>query len=169
MNFCMDANTFIDAWHQTYKPAVFPTLYQQMEEKLPDNIIIIKSIYDEIELVSGITSDQKLRDEHPVRFWLQKILSIPETPLDKQVRNKSSTLMIRYETAPSETSRGASKQDIDLISYASIHDKTVVTQEAEQKQKPRKKSNYKIPLICEIEQVRCINFITFLEELNIEV
>lgn len=169
MNFCMDANTFIEAWHRTYKHKVFPALYRQMKKKLPDNIIIIKSIYDEIEPVSGAISDQKLRDEHPVRFWLQKTLSIPETPLNEKVRSKSLALMNKYETAPGETSKGASKQDIDLISYASIHDKTVVTQEAEQKQKPGKKSNYKIPLICKIEKVRCINFITLLEKLKIKV
>ena len=35
------------------------------------------------------------------------------------------------------------------------------------RQKPKQKYNYKIPLICEEEKVRCIDFIEMLEELKV--
>ena len=56
-----------------------------------------------------------------------------------------------------------------LIAYAKIMDKTVVTFEGEQPQKPGKKSNYKIPLICREQNVECIDFIKMLQCLDIRV
>lgn len=47
--------------------------------------------------------------------------------------------------------------------------KTVVTFEREQTQKPAKKSNYKIPLICRDQEVCCINFVKMLQNLKIKV
>ena len=167
MIFCLDANTLITAWNVVYRPNVFPTLYLQMEKKLPGNIILIKSIYDEIEPVSVVKSDEKLQEEHPVRFWLQKTVKIPETPIDSGTRSKSLELMNEYEI--NDGPKGADNTDIQLISFALLKGHTVVTLEGRQEQKPGKKSSYKIPLICEAENVECIDFITLLEKLNIRI
>ena len=61
------------------------------------------------------------------------------------------------------------KNYIALIAYAKYESKTVVTLEAKQLQKPEKKCNYKIPLVCDEQQVECISFITMLERLGIEI
>ena len=53
MSYCVDANIFLTAWHVTYPKTIFPTLYREMEEKMPDHIILIKPVFDEIEPVSG--------------------------------------------------------------------------------------------------------------------
>lgn len=59
------------------------------------------------------------------------------------------------------------RNDITLIAYAMVTGKTVVTFEGEQPQKPGKKCNYKIPLICHEQSVECINFVAMLDRLGI--
>ena len=58
MSYCVDANVFITAWHETYRRHLFPKLYHELKSKLSDQIIIIKPIFDEIEPITG--SDTKL-------------------------------------------------------------------------------------------------------------
>lgn len=167
MSYCIDANVFITVWHVTYPREIFPTLYREMESKLPGNIILIKPVFDEIEPVSGRKEKAKLQKEHPVRLWLKEDMGINETPIDDKVRQKALELMAKYETE--EYSRGADEKDVTLIAFALLGNHTVVTLEEKQKQPPAKKSNYKIPLICQIENVECIDFVELLGQCNIEV
>ena len=167
MSYCIDANVFITVWHVTYPRKIFPTLYRAMENKLPGNLILIKPVFDEIEPVSGRKDPQKLKQEHPVRMWLKEGVAINETAIDDKVRQKALELMAKYET--DEHSKGADEKDITLIAFALLGNHTIVTLEAKQKQPPAKKSNYKIPLICQIENVECISFIELLGRCNISV
>ena len=167
MSYCIDANVFITVWHVTYPRKIFPTLYREMENKLPDNLILIKPIFDQIEPVSGRKDVQKLKQEHPVRLWLKEEMSIHETPIDDKVRQKALELTEKYET--DEYSRGVDEKDVTLVAFALLGNHTVVTLEEKQKQPPAKKSNYKIPLICQKENVSCINFIDLLGRCNIRV
>ena len=167
MSYCIDANVFITVWHVTYPRKIFPTLYQKMENILPANIILIKPVFDEIEPVSGKKDVQKLQKEHPVRMWLKEEMGINETAIDDRVRQKALELMAKYET--DEHSRGADEKDVTLIAFALLSNHTVVTLEEKQKQPPAKTSNYKIPLICQIENVECISFVELLGRCNIRV
>ena len=167
MSYCIDANVFITVWHVTYPRKIFPSLYRAMENKLLGNIILIKPVFDEIEPVSGRKETQRLKQEHPVRMWLKEDMGINETPIDDRVRQKALELMAKYET--DEHSRGADEKDVTLIAFALLSNHTVVTLEEKQKQPPAKKSNYKIPLICQEENVECINFVDLLGRCNIEV
>ncbi|MBC6414188.1 MAG: DUF4411 family protein [Chromatiales bacterium] len=179
MNYCVDANVFITVWHTTYPKDIFPSLYPEMESKLLGKIILIKPIFDEIEpilpekerkLINGQISDnekQKLLEDHPVRIWLKRDMGISETPITNEVEERTLELMEQYET--DDISRGASRQDISLIAYASLNGHTVVTLEARQASSPRKKSNYKIPLICEEQEIACIGFTEMLKQCAIQV
>ena len=42
--------------------------------------------------------------------------------------------------------------------------KKLVTEEKKQTETPKERSSYKIPLVCQEESVRCVNFIEFLQE-----
>jgi len=139
----VDANVFITTWNVTYPQSIFPTLYKEMERKLPGHIILIKPVFDEIEPVSGKKDLQKLRDQHPVRAWLKIDLGIQEASVDNSVKQKALELMNKYET--DKHAKGASETDITLIAYASLHEHTVVTIESEQKQKPAKKIKLQNP------------------------
>ena len=167
MSYCIDANVFITVWHVTYPPAIFPTLYQEMKNTLPGKIILIKPVFDEIEPVSGKKDVQTLKKEHPVRMWLKEDMGINEMAIDDKVKQKALELMAKYETE--ERSKGADEKDVTLMAFALLGNHTVVTLEAEQKQPPAKKLNYKIPLICQKENVECISFVELLGRCNIKV
>ena len=169
MSYCVDANVFMTAWYKTYSPKIFPTLYQRMQEKLGGNIILIQPVFDEIEPIDNRKKKdkEKLRETHPLRMWLEEDLRIEETPLDDTVKQKALDLMVKYET--DENGKGANEADISLIAFALLKDQTVVTLEAQQNQKPNKRSNYKIPLICQQENVECIDFVELLGRFKIVV
>ena len=182
MSYCIDANVFITAWHRDYPQHIFPKLYRELKSKLSDQIIIIKPIFDEIEPITG--GDKKLNlldketlnehekkeqrallENHPVRIWLKREMKIKETPITEEVEILALGLKRKYEV--DEKAKGASPADIKLIAFAALENHTVVTLEAYQKDVPNNKSNYKIPLICEREEVRCINFVKMLDRSNI--
>lgn len=166
--YCVDANVFITAWHSLYHVNIFPSLWKQLAASR-DEIIIIKPVYDEIEPISS--SDSKIgiiqkREKYPVRMWLEENQFV-ETPINDDVNILSLDLEKMYEIH--DTSKGAGQTDITLISFSKISKKTVVTLESEQKQKPKEKYNYKIPLICDEQGVECINFIEMLTKLFIRI
>jgi len=156
------------AWYVSYPPDVFPSLWEKIAES-KDRIILIKSIYDEIEPFSSSDkkiSNSKKKEKYPLRIWLEENGFI-ETKVKEKVNFFSLELEKKYEI--NDLSRGAGQKDITLIAYAKTTGATVVTFEAEQQQRPSKKCNYKIPLICKDENVKCINFITMLKNLGIKI
>ncbi len=166
--YCVDANIFLSAWYSGYPIHVFNSLWPRLAEA-KEEIIIIKPIFDEIEPISS--SDKKLtmqdkRDKYPLRVWLEEN-QFPEIPVNDDVNALSLELERIYEIH--DTSRGAGQVDITLIAFAKIFNKMVITLEGEQKQKPKEKFNYKIPLICDEQGVGCLNFIEMLTKLNIKI
>ncbi len=166
--YCVDANIFITAWYIHYPPRIFSPLWKQIAE-CRDDIVLIKPVFDEIEPISS--SDFKLyrdkkREKYPLRIWLEEgNFSVPN--ISVEVNAVSLALEREYET--SNESKGAGQIDITLISFAKIMRKTVVTFEVLQPQKPGKKYNFKIPLICQEQGVDCNNFITMLDQLDVRI
>ncbi|WP_424946040.1 DUF4411 family protein [Candidatus Spongiihabitans sp.] len=166
--YCVDANVFITPWCTSYPINTFPTLWKQIAQHRND-IILIKPIYDEIEPISSIDnklSQPEKKDKYPLRTWLTKN-NFPEYPINDNINLLSLSMEQEYQI--DDKSNGADQNDMLLIAYAKIMDQIVVTFEAYQKPKPNKKSNYKIPLICEEKKVNCISFIDMINALGIKV
>lgn len=166
MKYCIDANVFLTAWHTTYPPRMFPTLYRKMEPVVRDRDVIIKPIFDEIENFS-IPKAKNPETEKPVRTWLPDKVGIEAAAVNAQVEQLSLELQREYKIGPA--TKGASKQDITLIAYARLNEHTVVSLESEQPNKPQKPSKYKIPLICKEQNVECITFVDFLDGCGVQV
>ena len=166
--FCVDANIFITAWHSSYPIKIFRSLWPKLAESKGE-IVIIKPIFDEIDPISS--ADNKLtlvkkKEKYPLRMWLVENQFL-EIPVGNNIDPVSLDLEKEYEI--SDISKGAGQNDITLIAYAKTMNKTVVTFEEEQPQTPNKKCNYKIPLICSEQNVKCIDFVTMLDNLNIQI
>ncbi len=166
--YCLDANIFITAWRKSYPISSFPSLWKQISKHRRD-IILIKPIYDEIDPIpsqhQNLSSRQK-NAKYPLRMWLMQS-GFVGVPINSQVISTSFMLECRYQIT--NHSKGASQNDITLIAYAKINHKTVVTFEAIQRQTPSKKYNHKIPLICQKENVQCIDFVALLQGCGIKV
>ncbi len=152
MKFCLDANVFITAWNTHYPYPVFPSLWQQLV-KHKTEFILLKCIYGEI----GIEELQKFIDNHKVE----------KQDIDPSVKKIALQFGEKYDIQ--ETGIGISKIDAELIAYAKYHRLTVITYEGIQKDRPTKISNYKIPLVCEIESVRCDTLKNMLLAMNIKI
>ena len=166
MKYCLDTNVFFELWYGLPQ-RTFPSLYRLLKEKLPAHAIVIEPIYNEIKPMVEKKSGER-KNFAAIHDWVKNTLEIEKTPVDNEVKQKTLELEVLYETDPNNP-KGASKADLALIAYAHFHGHTVVTMEGQQSQKPDKKSNYKIPLICQEQDVRCINLVRLLEELEIEV
>ena len=166
--YCIDTNIFIASWYSLYPIKNFPSLWVQIAQ-YQQNIVLITPIYGEIEPISSANknlSQVKQKTKYPLRTWLNTN-QFSDIPIDDAVNQLSLELEKKYQIKNS--SRGVGKNDILLIAYAKIMDKTVVTYEAIQTQKPGKKYNYKIPLVCKDEGVNCINFIDMIDALGISI
>ena len=166
--YCVDADIFITSWRYSYPMKIFPSLWNQLAQHAND-IILIAPIHGEIEPISSADknlSHTEKKTKYPLRTWLNAN-QFYETPVDDAVNRLSLGMEQKYQIRNS--SRGVGKNDILLIAYAKIMDKTVVTYEAIQTQKPGKKYNYKIPLVCKDEGVNCINFIDMIDALGISI
>ena len=166
--YCVDANILITAWQISYPPRIFLPIWNQIAQHR-DDIVLIKPVFDEIEPISS--SDRKLgvdkkREIYPLRVWLEESRFVV-SDISDEVNAVSLDLEREYET--DNESKGAGQVDITLIAYAKEMNKTVVTLEAEQPHKPGKKSNYKIPLICQELGVDCNTFIEMLDQLDIRM
>ena len=174
MKYCLDASIFVALWYETYTRKVTPSMYPALESRLPEKAIIIGPVYNEItplrerKKTSDSETQGEKKDFSPIYEWVKDTLQIEKTPVGNDIEPEILRLQDRYQIIPNSL-KGAGKTDITLIAYAKAHAHTVVTQENRQPKKPKNSSNYKIPLICKEEEVRCINLLEFLEELEISI
>lgn len=151
--FCLDANIFITAWKKLYPIEVFPSLWDQFVEQ-KDKIVIIKPIFNEL---------RKGQDE--LFDWINK-QGFSITELSGEMEQLALELESEYETE--DISKGAGPVDIKLIAYAKKSEYTVVTFE-HQPNPSKKKSTFKIPTICNEQQVECIQLVEFLRRTGIRI
>ena len=162
--FCIDANIFIEGWYTYYPPHIFKSLWDELIEHR-ESMVLIRPVYDELKRY-----DEKESEADKVAFmcsWLDAN-NFSFVGIDSDIENASLKLQKDYQTK--EKGPGASKVDITLIAYAKNRKKSVVTFERKQSpDKSRKLYNYKIPLVCQLEDVACIQFVEMLERLQIEI
>jgi len=166
--YCLDANIFIAAWNSGYPIRVFFSLWEQLAQCRND-LVLIKPVFDEIDPISSADkalSKAKKREKYSLRVWMIDNHFDAE-PITDEINAVSLELEKEYET--NNNPKGANQKDITLIAYAKLKEKTVVTFEEKQPQKPGKKKNYKIPLICNEQSVECIKFVTMLDRLDIRI
>ncbi len=166
--YCIDANSFITGWQVYYPTSVFPSLWDKIAAQQA-NLIIIKPIYDEIEFLSSNNMQKPLPELakiRPIKAWLLQ-QNFQAVKIENNVDSLSLELERKYEISPNR--KGASKNDITLIAHAKTHNIPVVTFEGKQSNRPGEKYNYKIPLICQDENVECIILPECLKRLGITI
>ena len=164
--YCLDANIFIGPWERDYPQSIFPTLWEKISEH-KESFIVIKNIFDEIDPLSSTPKGEEWKKKHPLRAWLIDNHVNP-VPITKEVEAKSLLLEQKYQIKSGVT-KGASQNDMILVTYAKENQKVLVTLESRQNSSSFQKHNYKIPLICQKEEVECINYVDFLGRLEISI
>ena len=166
--YCVDASALIDSWNETYMPAVFPGLWEQLARH-KESLTIIRPIWDEMGDVppKKTNPSEKQREQNDLQCWLiDNGVADVVVPMSSEWDRASLELEGKYEIAPN--TKGASKNDIRLIAHARAVGGCVVTAESKQPYDPeRKLYNYKIPAICIQEKVECVKFVQMVKSLGI--
>ena len=188
--YCIDANTLITAWNIHYLENVFSSLWKKLANH-KDNIILIKPIFDQIDPIlqqDRNKTEKEKADKYPLRMWMinNQFMS---TPVGESAENRELELFSASQSLPhisevdieresfkleteykiANNSKRVDEKDLKLIAYAKLNKKIIVTEEGKQPEKPKKKCNYKIPLVCDEQGVKCINFVEMLKRLDIKI
>jgi|SRR5687767_11210776 len=140
MRYCVDTSGWLDGWQRNYPPDVFPTLWRRVEIVIESgDIFSSEEVYVEL---------QKKDDE--IHDWM-KARKEMLVPLTESIQTLASELLSEFP-------------DPFVIATAIDKNATVVTGEpiTGNLSKPR------IPDVCNVRGVRCINFLQMIRELELK-
>jgi len=151
MPYCVDTSGWLDGWQRQYPPDVFPTLWARIDALITaGEIISTEEVYFELE--------RKSDDLHEwIKSRKQMLVS-----LDEPIQVRASALLAEYPRLV-DTLRGRSKADPFVIATAIERKAVVVTGEiiSGNLEKPR------IPDVCQVKSICCINFLQMIRELKL--
>ncbi len=153
--YSFDASSMIHAW-DNYPPA--NPHFESLWEWIADNInnrqfSISKKAFEEVN--HKIPECGKwLKDNH--------IEMIPLTPIGLSIAQEIKTHLGIVEE---QYTKGVGENDLFIIAMAKETSTILVSEESRQNKLPALKSNYKIPAVCNMQevQVECINFLELLK------
>ncbi len=151
MLYCVDTSGWLDGWQRHYPPDVFPTLWTKIDGLITaGEIISSEEVYFELQ--------RKGDDLHD---WI-KARKQMLVPLDEEIQIRATELLAEYPRLV-DTLRGRSKADPFVIATAMERNAVVVTGEviSGNLDKPR------IPDVCQVKSIRCINFLQMIRELKL--
>jgi hypothetical protein len=151
MPYCVDTSGWLDGWQRHYPPDVFPTLWEKINALIEaGEIISSEEVYFELE-----------RKSDDLHNWI-KARKQMLVPLDEAIQLRVVTLLAEYPRLV-DTLRGRSKADPFVIATAMERNAVVVTGEiiSGNLDKPR------IPDVCQVKKIRCMNFLQMIRELKL--
>ncbi len=145
-----DASSIIHAW-DNYPPELFPPLWDWLSQEVMDGNLAIP----------GVALDEVGKKTPECAAWL-KDNDITVFPLTSDVLAES--LRIKHLLGIEEdqyNAKGVGENDIFIIATASVNGLMLISDEGRQFVKPANRAKYKIPAVCELEDVgvTCINFL----------
>ncbi len=151
MPYCVDTSGWLDGWQRHYPPDVFPTLWTKIDGLVQSGeIIASEEVYLELE-----------RKSDELHKWIQARKQML-VPLEEPIQLRAAMLLGEHPRLV-DTLRGRSKADPFVIATAIERNAVVVTGEilTGNLEKPR------IPDVCQVKAIRCINFLQMIRELKL--
>jgi hypothetical protein len=149
MGFCVDTSGWLDGWRRYYPRDVFPSLWQNIDERVTGcDIIASEEVYVEV---------QKKDDD--LHEWIQqrKFMLIPA---NESIQRRVVEVLASYPRLV-DTLKGRSQADPFVIATAVETESIVVTGESVGTvTRPR------IPFVCQQLGIRCITFLDMIRELK---
>lgn len=151
MPYCVDTSGWLDGWQRHYPPDVFPTLWAKIEAQITiGEIISSEEVYFEVERKSDDLHDWLKARKHML------------VALNQEIQIRAAGLLTEYPRLV-DTLRGRSQADPFVIATAMELSAVVVTGEiiTGNMSKPR------IPDVCQVKGIHCINFLQMIRELKL--
>ncbi len=153
----IDASSWLEAW-QRYPMRQFPKLWEWLSEEIENgNMQTIKVMHKEVK--HKIDEYAEWLDENNVAY--PRVREDDVLARGIEIKNKAG-----ITTDIKDNKKGIDDNDLELIAVASLSDKKVVTEEKVQKLGKGTKSNsrnYKIPLVCQLNNVDVTNFLEMMK------
>ncbi|MCL4785393.1 MAG: DUF4411 family protein [Verrucomicrobia bacterium] len=151
MPYCVDTSGWLDGWQRYYPQDVFPSLWTKLDGlTAAGEIISCEEVYVELA-----RKDDDLHD------WIMARKQML-VPLDEIIQSQASLILTEFPRLV-DTLRGRSKADPFVIATAIERKAILVTGEVltGKNEKPR------IPDVCKIKNIPCINFLQMIRELKL--
>lgn len=153
--FSLDANIFIQAKNTFYAFDIAPVFWEWLESQAEvGNVFCISSVYDEI-----------VEDDDDLATWLRArrdTFRVEITPDTQRIMADISNYVVRnYPLKNADPF--LERADPWIIAHAKAAKCIVVTQEREV---PDNSKKVKIPNICEMFDVKCIDLFAMMRQLN---
>ena len=151
MSYCVDTSGWLDGWQRHYPADVFPSLWTRLDHVIVSGeIISSEEVYVELK--------RKADDLHD---WIQARKQML-VPLDEAIQVRAAALLGEFPRLV-DTLRGRGKADPFVLATAIERNAVVVTGEVitGKLDKPR------IPDVCLLKSIRCINFLQMIRELRL--
>jgi len=155
--YSFDASSMIHAWdNYPIENSHFNSLWEWFSEQIKQKEFIFSKIaFDEI--------NHKIPE---CGEWL-KNNDVETYPLSTDAILQAQSIKVLLGIEEEEYTKGVGENDLFIISIAKIYNSILITEESRQLVLPIKKSNYKIPAVCGLDEVNvsCKSFIDLLKVL----
>jgi hypothetical protein len=151
MPCCVDTSGWLDGWQRHYPKDVFPSLWTKLDALIAaGEIISSEEVYVELQ--------RKADDLHD---WIKDRKQML-VPLEEAIQTRALELLAEFPRLV-DTLRNRSKADPFVIATAMERNAVIVTGEilTGNLDKPR------IPDVCRVKTIRCINFLEMIRELKL--
>ncbi len=163
--YVLDTNTFIQAYRAHYPIDVIPSFWNKLKQLFENNkIISIDKVKDEI-----------YKNDDSLKVWIETNLNetIFHDSQTNEILDEYRKLSVWTASRSSQIQMRAINEFLDstnadawLIAYCMHTGDTIVTQEVSA---PLSRSKIKIPDVCSVFNIKYINTIQLLRELNIQL
>lgn len=153
--FSFDASAIIYIWDNYPNDNIhFISLWDWFAEQVESKEFTISEVAF-IEVSNKVSECGKWLKEHNIEVY----------KLSPNILHHTQLIKSLLEIEEEEYTKGVSENDLLIIAVAKEFNQTLVTEESCQNNLPSKKSNYKIPAVCDLTEVDvvCINFIDLIK------
>ena len=151
MKYSFDSSALIESWNDLYPLDVFPKIWEYLSDAIDNGHVVSHlTVIKELEFY-----DDKLKE------WVKQRKKLEFQP-DESVQKLASEIQNRFPKIVRPSAIVGA--DPFVIALAKLHGLTVVSEE--QLTNSQSKNEGKIPYVCEKSDVKHINFLGFMREME---
>ena len=150
--YCIDTSSLIHAWRRAYNPKNIVSFWAKLENAISiGDIVATKEVLTELKKKDDDV--HKWANGRPKHFWVE---------IDDAIQQRVVGLMTAYPRLV-DTAKGRSGCDPFVIATAGTYAPclTVISEEGR-----GKRESPRIPDVCRLEKIPCVNLFDFIAEVN---
>ena len=162
MKYSFDTSALINPWTKLYPKDVFPGIWECLSDAIErGHVVAHPTVIEEVAGQEEEEEEEEDGEEDELVAWVNQCEKL-EFPDDETVQETASDIRNKYPKLVRATARVGA--DPFVIALAKQHGITVVSEEI--LTPSERKNEGKIPYVCEKYDVKHINFLGFMREME---